>query len=493
MTLREVALDRDMRATPLLPSAARLFSSHVRRRAFGVATLVILDVGALLLAVALVSRLSAHASPAAWHGLTLPGLATACAAVVMSALINGLYGRRYARHNARKAVSAWIGAALVSTILMLMLDPDGIDARLVLLWLLAAVLSLGGRWCYDALLSLVFGSEGENPPALLLGDLESCLEALPALRALPPEARVSVVGLVIPSDQQATACLRSAGEPPVVAAEDELARALKDTGAAEVIIADRDSLNGRLQTVMEVCRAGGVALKIAATDLQLGGEAVCYVPGLECPVFVVRPKPAGRASFLVKRAGDYLLAATLVLVLSPVLVVITVAIKLTSPGRVFFTDERVGIGQRPFRCYKFRTMVADAKEHQLALEAHNEAGGVLFKMRDDPRVTPIGRVLRRTSLDELPQLFNVLKGDMSLIGPRPLPLRDCDLMEEWHRQRHVVYPGLTGLWQVYGRSDLSFDDMIRLDSQYIETWSLRSDLHIAWRTFGAVFASRGAR
>ena len=117
---------------------------------------------------------------------------------------------------------------------------------------------------------------------------------------------------------------------------------------------------------------------------------------------------------------------------------------------------------------------------------------MLFKIRDDPRVTPVGRFLRRPSLDELPQLCNVLKGDMSLVGPRPLPLRDCELMEDWHRRRHVMQPGITGLWQVSGRSDLSFDDMVALDLQYMETWSLRSDAYIMWRTLGAVLRTRGA-
>ena len=150
------------------------------------------------------------------------------------------------------------------------------------------------------------------------------------------------------------------------------------------------------------------------------------------------------------------------------------------------------MGQRPFRFYKFRTMVENAREAQAELEALNEADGALFKLRDDPRVTPVGRVLRRLSLDELPQLFNVLKGEMSVVGPRPLPLRDCELMATWHRRRHVMLPGITGLWQVSGRSDLSFDDMVRLDLQYMETWSLKSDLYILWRTAGAVLNSRGA-
>ena len=186
------------------------------------------------------------------------------------------------------------------------------------------------------------------------------------------------------------------------------------------------------------------------------------------------------------------MSALLLVVLSPLFLIIAALIKVTSHGSVLFVDQRIGVGQRPFDFYKFRTMVHDARESQGSLEELNEADGVLFKVRDDPRITRVGRILRRLSLDELPQLLSVLKGDMSLVGPRPLPLRDCELMEEWHRRRHVMLPGITGLWQVSGRSDLSFDDMVCLDLQYMETWSLKSDLYIVWRTAGAVVRSRGA-
>jgi lipopolysaccharide/colanic/teichoic acid biosynthesis glycosyltransferase len=243
---------------------------------------------------------------------------------------------------------------------------------------------------------------------------------------------------------------------------------------------------------MDTCRRGGAAVKVVSPGLQPHGDAVTYIPGLDSPLFVVRPRPARAGSYLVKRAGDRVGSALLLVVLSPLLLIIATLIRLTSRGPVFFVDERIGVGQRPFDCYKFRTMVDGARASQDALEALNEADGVLFKLRDDPRLTRIGRVLRRLSLDELPQLLNVLKGDMSLVGPRPLPLRDYRLMEEWHWQRHVMLPGMTGLWQVSGRSELSFDDMVRLDLQYMEIWSLKIDLHIMWRTTAAVVRSRGA-
>jgi lipopolysaccharide/colanic/teichoic acid biosynthesis glycosyltransferase len=206
----------------------------------------------------------------------------------------------------------------------------------------------------------------------------------------------------------------------------------------------------------------------------------------------VRPQPAGAGSYLVKWVGDRVGSALLLVLLSPLLLLIAVLVKATSQGPVLYVEERIGVGQQPFRFYKFRTMIQNAREAQRELEELNEADGALFKLRDDPRVTPVGRVLRRLSLDELPQLFNVLKSDMSLVGPRPLPLRDCELMETWHLRRHVMLPGITGLWQVSGRSDLSFDEMVCLDLQYMETWSLKSDLHILWRTASAVLNSRGA-
>jgi lipopolysaccharide/colanic/teichoic acid biosynthesis glycosyltransferase len=176
----------------------------------------------------------------------------------------------------------------------------------------------------------------------------------------------------------------------------------------------------------------------------------------------------------------------------PLWLAIAAAIKLTSPGPVLFRDKRVGLGEREFGMLKFRTMYADAAGSQAELEASNEADGPLFKIREDPRVTSVGALLRRFSLDEVPQVWNVLRGDMSLVGPRPLPLRDYEQLEGWHLKRYLVLPGLTGLWQISGRSDLSFDDLVRLDFYYLENWSIWLDIAILVRTVPAVFAGRGA-
>jgi exopolysaccharide biosynthesis polyprenyl glycosylphosphotransferase len=180
------------------------------------------------------------------------------------------------------------------------------------------------------------------------------------------------------------------------------------------------------------------------------------------------------------------------LVLSPLLIGIAVLIKLTSSGPVFFRQKRVGADEKVFFCYKFRSMYEDAEARQAELEAQNEADGAIFKMKNDPRITPVGRFIRRWSIDELPQLINVLKGEMSLVGPRPLPVRDFERMSDLHKKRLATIPGITGHWQISGRSNLSFEDMVRLDLYYIENWSLSLDIKIIIKTLGAVLRHEGA-
>jgi lipopolysaccharide/colanic/teichoic acid biosynthesis glycosyltransferase len=178
--------------------------------------------------------------------------------------------------------------------------------------------------------------------------------------------------------------------------------------------------------------------------------------------------------------------------LSPVLLTIAIAVKLSSRGPIIYRSVRPGIAGRPFHCLKFRTMRVDADKAQDELEELNELSGALFKIRDDPRLTPTGRLLRRFSLDELPQLVNVLRGEMSLVGPRPLPMRDFERLEEWHKKRYLVLPGITGLWQVSGRAELDFDELVRLDFLYLDRWSMFLDLSILLRTIPAVLSRRGA-
>jgi exopolysaccharide biosynthesis polyprenyl glycosylphosphotransferase len=195
----------------------------------------------------------------------------------------------------------------------------------------------------------------------------------------------------------------------------------------------------------------------------------------------------------LKRCFDVVGATALLFCCSPILLAAAAAIKLTSRGPVLFTQERVGLHKRTFRIYKFRTMVPDAEKRQAELEARNEVTGPVFKIRQDPRVTRIGSLLRKTSIDEMPQLLNVIKGDMSLVGPRPLPLRDyAGFSEDSHRRRLSVRPGITCSWQIEGRSSIPFDQWMRLDLQYIDKWSFWLDLRILLKTVPAVLKGSGA-
>jgi exopolysaccharide biosynthesis polyprenyl glycosylphosphotransferase len=281
------------------------------------------------------------------------------------------------------------------------------------------------------------------------------------------------------------------------------ANGIKDLGALEqieehfeeideVLITDPDFPQERALALIDTCHRHGVRVRVAPSTMEILMDRVEFVPGQTLPLFELKPPVFDGIDFVLKRAFDLVGSTLLLVVLSPFLVLAALAVKLTSRGPVIYRSERPGIGGASFECLKFRTMYDNADELQHELEPHNEMEGAIFKMRDDPRVTPVGRFLRRWSFDELPQLINVLRGDMSLVGPRPLPMRDYARLEDWHRKRYLVLPGMTGLWQVSGRSELDFDELVRLDFLYLERWSIFLDLSILLKTVPAVIRARGA-
>jgi exopolysaccharide biosynthesis polyprenyl glycosylphosphotransferase len=260
----------------------------------------------------------------------------------------------------------------------------------------------------------------------------------------------------------------------------------------EVIIADPEFPQEQAVDLVDRCHRHGVRVRVAPSTMEILMDRVEFIPGQTVPLFELKPPVFEGIDFVLKRGFDICVSALLVLFLSPVLLAAAVAVRLSSRGPVVYRSMRRGIGDLPFACFKFRTMFEDADAHQETLESSNEKGGAIFKMRDDPRITSVGRFLRRWSIDELPQLFNVLRGDMSLVGPRPLPERDYARLEDWHRKRYLVLPGMTGLWQVSGRSELDFDELVRLDFLYLERWSVFLDLSIMLKTIPAVFRAKGA-
>ncbi len=260
----------------------------------------------------------------------------------------------------------------------------------------------------------------------------------------------------------------------------------------EVLITDPDFPQERALALIDTCHRAGVRVRVAPSTMEILMDRVEFVPGQTLPLFELKPPVFDGIDFVLKRTFDVVVSSLLLVLLSPFLLLVALAVKLTSRGPVVYRSARPGIGGATFDCLKFRTMYDNAEDEQDELEQQNEKEGAIFKIREDPRVTRVGRFLRRWSFDELPQLLNVLRGDMSLVGPRPLPMRDYERLEDWHRKRYLVLPGMTGLWQVSGRSELDFDELVRLDFLYLERWSIFLDLSILLKTIPAVFRAHGA-
>jgi exopolysaccharide biosynthesis polyprenyl glycosylphosphotransferase len=268
---------------------------------------------------------------------------------------------------------------------------------------------------------------------------------------------------------------------------------LDNTGARGVILVGAERLpDEELLELLRSVRLRGVPLRVVpgALALMRGHPVLSETMGL--PLLEVRYPRLDNTQRVLKRALDVAVSVGGLALLSPLFLAVALAIRLDSPGPILFRQKRVGADGKVFLCYMFRSMYEGAERLQEELEPVNEAGGPVFKIKDDPRVTPVGRFLRRWSLDELPQLVNVLKGEMSLVGPRPLPIRDFHRMEEAHKRRLGAIPGMTGYWQISGRSNLSFEEMVRLDLYYIENWSLSFDVKIILHTIGAVLRREGA-
>ncbi|WP_414752441.1 sugar transferase [Anabaena sp. CCY 9910] len=267
---------------------------------------------------------------------------------------------------------------------------------------------------------------------------------------------------------------------------------LNKLGVTEIFVS-WDAIKNRI-FVCWLFQAAGIAVHIVPMELnpihrdidfnRIGG--MTYLT-FDCPIITGR-------DFWIKRSFDFCFASLFLLLTFPVYLAIAIAIKLDSPGTVFYKQTRIGIRGKQFKVWKFRTMKSDAEKMQKELEALNEVkDGIIFKIKDDPRITKVGKFLRRYSLDELPQIFNVLLGEMSLVGPRPLPTRDVEKFSERHFIRQEVLPGITGLWQVSGRSNiLDFEQIINLDLNYIENWSLRLDFEILLKTVRVVLKKEGA-
>jgi exopolysaccharide biosynthesis polyprenyl glycosylphosphotransferase len=340
------------------------------------------------------------------------------------------------------------------------------------------------RALYERVSGVLLHAAGYRRRAVLVGTGEH-IDAVAKALTSGPHPAVELVGFVSRLER-ANGGLRSLGTLA------EIGEAIAVNRVDEVIVVDPDFPERELLELVDRAHERGVRVRIAPSTTEILVRRGEFVPGQSVPLFELRPPVFEGIDFAIKRSFDLVVSTLALIVLSPLLLVIAVAVKLGSRGPVLYRSMRPGIGGVPFACLKFRTMVVGADRSQGDLEGRNEASGALFKVRSDPRRTRVGRALRRFSLDELPQLVNVLRGQMSLVGPRPLPQRDYDQLDDWHKKRYLVMPGMTGLWQVSGRAELGFDDLVRLDFLYLERWSVFLDLTILVKTLPAVIWGRGA-
>ncbi|MDF0530670.1 sugar transferase [Tsukamurella sp. 8F] len=336
--------------------------------------------------------------------------------------------------------------------------------------------------------------EARRVPTLVVGGYYSARATCGALLRAP-ETGTCVVGVCVPAGDagEHTVVEAEGREIPIVGTDREILQALDATGARAVALTATDDLGpGDLRRLIWELEEREVELVVTPGVVDIAGHRIVFETVGDMPMLHIAQPQHARADSAAKRAFDIAFSAAALIGASPVLLVAAIAVKLTSPGPVFYNAERIGEDGEPFTMHKFRSMYVDADKRVEALEEASDGNGVLFKMKDDPRVTRAGRILRRLSIDELPQFINVLKGDMSVVGPRPALAREVSQYPPVMRRRLLVKPGVTGAWQVSGRSDLSWNESIRLDIGYVENWSLGRDIAIVARTVRAVTGSDGA-
>jgi exopolysaccharide biosynthesis polyprenyl glycosylphosphotransferase len=471
------------------PALSFLLRMSTMRRLGRVVSLLALDFGGLALAI-FTSLLLKEAVRGnvdlnnAAHG-TRQFLAFAYLLTALLFARSGLYAERAQRPGLSRIVGSLFEVAVVALAFAVVNGEHFSSYYLFYGSLAFAIFYIASlRAVYEKITFALLRAAGYQRRAVLVGRGKHIGDVASAL-ADAPHSPIELVGYLAPRTLPAN------GVQPLGRLED-LEQVLAAGRVDEVIIADPDFPKDDAVELVDLCHRRGVRVRLAPSTMEILIHRAEFVPGQSVPLFELGPPVFEGVDFALKRTFDIVGASALLLLLSPLLLAITLAVRLTSRGPVLFHSVRRGIGQRPFSCLKFRTMHTDAEERQADLEELNEASGALFKIRQDPRLTAVGRLLRRFSLDELPQLVNVLRGDMSLVGPRPLPERDYQMLEDWHRKRYLVLPGVTGLWQVSGRSELDFDDLVNLDFIYLERWSLALDLTILLKTIPAVFSRRGA-
>lgn len=333
----------------------------------------------------------------------------------------------------------------------------------------------------------------DRTPLLVVGSREAAVQ-IAGTFSRDQAAGFEVVAICTPDGSGGHPVVSVDGRDiPVVGADRAIIDVIHGTGVESVALAPTDRLDPTdMRRLMWELDALGVELMVAPGLIDVAEQRLLSRPIAGMAMLTVAKPQYSKANSVAKRYLDVVFASVALLMISPVLVAAAVAVRISSPGPAFYLSERIGLNGSTFRMIKFRSMYVESDSLANKLIALHGGNAMYFKIKDDPRVTPVGRVLRKFSIDELPQFFNVLRGDMSVVGPRPQVRREVDAYDDLMIRRLSVKPGVTGLWQVSGRSDLSIEDSIRLDLSYVENWSMAQDLHIIAKTVPAVLRSSGA-
>jgi exopolysaccharide biosynthesis polyprenyl glycosylphosphotransferase len=479
---------RDVRRKrpPLLSFLLRM---ETARRVARVLSLLALDyvgvAGALLTSLALKGAINGHFDLGAAWSRTQHWIPFAYLITVLMFARGDLYADRPHRPGLSRIASALFFTTVIS-LLFALADGQHFSSYWIFYGSLffATVYITGMRAVHTKITGWLLEQAGYSRRALLVGSGKH-IEAVGHALAGRSRTRVEIAGYISLTPRRENG-LRSLGRL------EDLLDVLVRERIQEVIIADPDFPQDKAVELVDSCHQRGVTVQVAPSTMEILIDRAEFVPGQTVPLFKLRPPVFEGIDYALKRTFDLVVSTVGLILITPILLAIAAMVKLSSSGPVFYRSVRPGMAGRPFYCFKFRTMREHADQIQADLEPLNEQSGALFKIRRDPRLTRVGRVLRRFSLDELPQLMNVIRGEMSLVGPRPLPMRDFERLEDWHKKRYLVLPGITGLWQVSGRSELDFDDLVRLDFLYLERWSIMLDLSILLKTIPAVLSRRGA-
>ncbi|MDX6630830.1 MAG: hypothetical protein QOH00_3076 [Gaiellales bacterium] len=468
---------------------------HRGRRLLSAVVLVLLDLTGVTLALyaALLLR-NAYRGADVLFGLPWAAISTWLQFIALVLVLvfarAGLYRQREARPGADAVIRSLALVTLITAFYAVAVAGMTFHSFYGIFWVtfvLAAVLVPLLRASYDSVTLELMRLFGVRRRTVLVGPFGELSALERTLRRDGRGPDLDVIGTV--SEHAGGLALL---DPPSLGALVDLERVVAEHHPDDVVMTGFDLSTAELISLVDTCREHGCRLRVVPTTTELLLERAVLVPGQSVPLFEVRPPVLTGVEWAIKRTFDIVVSAIMILLLAIPGLLVALFIRLTSSGPAIYRNPRVGVGEAEFPMLKFRSMYQNADIQQAELEDLNEADGAIFKIRDDPRITPVGRILRRFSIDELPQLWNVLRGEMSLVGPRPLPLRDFERLETWHRGRYRVLPGITGLWQVSGRSSLGFDDLVRLDFFYVENWSIWLDIEIIARTPFAVLRGRGA-